>query len=140
MKTRSLVIGATLATFFATSAFAMAHADALTTMTVDNNAPIRATLLPTVSVDATQRMRVADTAPYEVTLLPTVHVKAPANPKLAVTWLPTVYVTAESEDASPLSEPVAKVEDSARKNPAGDDESPWEVTRPFGLRSHTMPR
>jgi hypothetical protein len=140
MKTRSLIVGATLATFFATSAFATAHADALTTMTVDDNAPIRATLLPTVSIDPTQRMRVADTAPYEVTLLPTVHVKARANPELAVTLLPTVYVTAESGDASTLSEPVADVEDIARQIRAGDDESPREVKRPFGLRSHTMPR
>ena len=140
MKTRSLIIGATLATFFATSAFATAHADALTTMTVDDSAPIRATLLPTVSIDEAQRMRVADTAPYEVTLLPTVHVKAAANPELAVTLLPTVYVTAESGDASTLSEPVADVEDIARQIQAGDDESPWEVKRPFGLRSHTMPR
>ena len=139
MKTRSLVIGATLATFFATSAFATAHADALTTMTVDDNAPIRATLLPTVSIDGAQRMRVADTAPYEVTLLPTVHVKAAANPELAVTLLPTIYVTAESGDAS-LSEPVADVEDIARQIRAGDDESASEFKRPFGLRSHTMPR
>jgi len=140
MKTRSLVIGATLATFFATSAFATAHAGAVTTMTVDDNAPVRATLLPTVSIDETQRMRVADTAPYEVTLLPTVHVKAAASPELAVTLLPTVYVTAESADASALSEPVADLEDSARQIQAGDDESPWEVNRPFGLRAHTMPR
>ena len=140
MKTRTLVIGATLATFFATSAFATAHADALTTMTVDDSAPVRATLLPTVSIDAMQRMRVADTAPYEITLLPTVHVKAAANPELAVTLLPTVYVTAQSGDAAMLSEPVADAEDIARQIRAGDDESPWEVKRPFGLRAHTMPR
>jgi len=140
MKTRTLVIGTALATFFATSAFATAHAGAVTTMTVDDNAPVRATLLPTVSIDETQRMRVADTAPYEVTLLPTVHVKAAANPELAVTLLPTVYVTAESADSSALSEPVADLEDSARQIQAGDDESPWGVNRPFGLRAHTMPR
>jgi hypothetical protein len=140
MKTRTLVIGTALATFFATSAFATARADALTMMTVDSTAPVRATLLPTVSIDAAQRMRVADTAPYEVTLLPTVHVKAAANPEFAVTLLPTVYVTAEREDASTLSEPVADVGDIARQIRSGDDESPWEVKRPFGLRAHTMPR
>lgn len=140
MKIRSLMIGATLATFFATSAFATAHAGALTTMTVDSTAPVRATLLPTVSIDAAQRMRVADAAPYEVTLLPTVHVKAAANPELAVTRLPTVYVTAEIADASTLSEPIADVEDVAGQIRAGADESPWEVKQPFGLRAHTMPR
>ena len=148
MKARISIIGATLATLFATSAFATAPADALSTMTVDSDAPIRATLLPTVSIDATQstsatnpaRMRVADTAPFEVTLLPTVHVKAPANPELAVTLLPTVYVTAASESASTLPEPVADVEDAARDVRAGEDETPWDARQPFGLRVHTMPR
>jgi hypothetical protein len=146
MKTRISVIGATLATLFATGAVATAHADAPSTMTVDSDAPVRATLLPTVSIDATQstsatnpaRMRVADTAPFEVTLLPTVHVKAPTNPELAVTLLPTVYVTAESNFVS--AEPVADVEGGTDDLRVDDIVSPSSLEKSFGLRTRTMPR
>src|SRR5678815_393760 len=93
MKTRMSVIGATLATLFAASAFASTPAmDAAVSMTVDAGAPIRATLLPTVKLEATQatseanpaKMSIADTAPLEVTLLPTVRVTA-REPALATT-------------------------------------------------------
>lgn len=146
MKMQMTVIGAALATLFAASAFA--RDDAASTMTVDSNAPIRATLLPTVSIDATPAtsatnpatMRIADTAAMEVTLLPTVHVRAPASPELAVTLLPTVRVTASSGASSRLSEPVTDVEDVAQDLRIEGDESPATIARPFGLRTRTMPR
>ena len=102
MKTRMSVIGATLATLFAASAFASTHAmDGAVSMTVDEGTPIRATLLPVVTLEATQatseanpaKMSIAETAPLEVTLLPTVHVTAKQEPALATTLLPTVRVT-----------------------------------------------
>ncbi|HEV7490000.1 MAG TPA: hypothetical protein VGO25_04290 [Rhodanobacteraceae bacterium] len=145
MKARISIIGATLATLFAASAFATQQ-DASSTMTVDSDAPVRATLLPTVSIDATEatsaanpaRMRIADTAPYEVTLLPTVHVKALSSPALAVTLLPTVYVTAEADAVS--TEPVADVEGGTNDLRVDDIASPSSLEKSFGLRTRTMPR
>ena len=102
MKTRILLIVATLATLIAGSATANTHeAGWSESMTVDAVEPVRATLLPVVSIDATQAtsesnpatMRVADTAPIEVTLLPTVRITARMRQELATTLLPTVRVT-----------------------------------------------
>jgi len=144
MKTRSMLIAATLATLFAGSAFANAQ-EATQSMTVDNAAPIRATLLPVVSLDATSatsdsnpaRMRIADTAPIEVTLLPTVHVTARAIPELATTLLPTIYVTAS---VSSESETIAGTDDAAMDLPVIDDEPASTDRQPLGLRARTMPR
>jgi hypothetical protein len=144
MKTRSMLIAATLATLFAGSAFANAQ-EATQSMTVDNAAPIRATLLPIVSLDATSatsdsnpaRMRIADTAPIEVTLLPTVHVTARANPQLATTLLPTIYVTAS---ASSESETIAGADAAAMDLPVIDDEPASTRRQPLGLRARAMPR
>jgi hypothetical protein len=147
MKTRISIVGVTLATLFVTSAFATAQ-DASSMMSVESNAPVRATLLPTVSIDATQatsatnpaRMRVADTAPHEVTLLPTVHVRALSSSSLAVTLLPTVYVTAQSDTAGASSEPVADVESGAEGLRIDDIASPSSFEPSLGLRTRTMPR
>ena len=148
MKTRMSVIGATLATLFAASAFASTPAmDAAVSMTVDAGAPIRATLLPTVKLDATQatseanpaKMSIADTAPLEVTLLPTVHVTAKQEPALATTLLPTVRVTPES---TALLESMEIVDsDGGNDLPVIDDATPsTTVEPPLGLRARSMPR
>jgi len=148
MKTRMSVIGATLATLFAASAFASTHAtDAAVSMTVDQNAPIRAILMPTVTLEATQatseanpaKMSVADVAPLEVTLLPTVHVTAKREPALATTLLPTVRVTPES---TALLESMEIAEsDGGNDLPVIDDATPsTTVEQPLGLRARTMPR
>jgi hypothetical protein len=148
MKTRPSIIGATLAILFAGNACATAHAaDAASSMTVDNNAPVRALLLPTVSIDATSatsasnpaRMRIANTAPVEVTLLPTVRVVAHGSPELAVTLLPTVRVTAGGS-ASLESEAIAERRDFAPVRSVDDDASPSAFEQPLGLRVRTMPR
>lgn len=147
MKTRMSVIGATFATLFAVSAFASTHAtDAAVSMTVDEGAPIRAILLPTVTLEATQatseanpaRMRVAETAPLEVTLLPTVRVTA-KQPALATTLLPTVRVTPTS---TALLESMEIAEsDFGNDLPVIDDASPsTTVEQPLGLRARSMPR
>ena len=147
MKTRMSVIGATLATLFAASAFASTHAtEAAVSMTVDEGAPIRATLLPIVTLEATQatseanpaKMTIADTAPLEVTLLPTVHVTA-REPALATTLLPTVRVTPES---TALLESMEIAESDANDAlPVIDDTSPsTTVEQPLGLRARSMPR
>ena len=148
MKTRMSVIGATLATLIAGSAFASTHAtDAAVSMTVDEGAPIRAILLPTVTLEATRAtsdanpatMSIADTAPLEVTLLPTVHVTARRQPELATTWLPTVRVTPES---TALLESMELVEsDGGSDLPVIDDATPsTTVEQPLGLRVRSMPR
>jgi len=147
MKTRMSVIGATLATLFAASAFASTHAtEAAVSMTVDQVAPIRATLLPIVTLEATQatseanpaKMTIADTAPLEVTLLPTVHVTA-REPGLATTLLPTVRVTPES---TALLESMEIAEsDTSDALPVIDDATPsTTVEQPLGLRARSMPR
>ena len=152
MKTRMSVIGATLATLFAASAFASTHAmDAAVSMTVDEGAPIRATLLPTVTLEATQatsdanpaKMSIADTAPLEVTLLPTVHVTARQLPELATTLLPTVRVTPESTALLESMEiaSTAAESDAGDALPMIDDASPsTTVEQPLGLRARSMPR
>jgi hypothetical protein len=142
MKNRTSLIAATLASLFAGSAFA-SSGDA-TSMTIDTNAPLRATLLPTVSIDADAttsesnpvRMRIADAAPLEVTLLPTVHVTARANRDLAVTWLPAVRVT----PSSPQNEEIADASDFAPHLPLIDDAAPAKNERPLGLQTNAMPR
>ena len=142
MKNRTSLIAATLASLFASSAFA-SSGDA-TSMTVDTNAPLRATLMPTVSIDADAttsesnppRMRIADAAPLEVTLMPTVHVTARASRELAVTWLPTVRVTPASSSALEI----ANAADVLPDPPLIDDEAPSTDERPLGLRTRAMPR
>ena len=148
MKTRMSLIGATLATLFAASAFASTHAtDAAVSMTVDEGTPIRATLLPLVTLEATQatseanpaKMSIAETAPLEVTLLPTVHVTAKQEPALATTLLPTVRVT---PDPTALLESMEIAHsDDGNDLPVIDDASPsMTVEQPLGLRARTMPR
>jgi hypothetical protein len=147
MKTRMSMIGATLATLFAASAFASTHAtDAAVSMTVDRNAPIRAMLMPTVTLEATQatseanpaKMSVADTTPLEVTLLPTVHVTA-TQPALATTLLPTVRVTPAS--TAQLESMEIAESDGGNDLPVIDDATPsTTVEPPLGLRARSMPR
>jgi len=148
MKTRMSVIGATLATLFAASAFASTHAtDAAVSMTVDEGTPIRATLLPLVTLEATQatseanpaKMSIAETAPLEVTLLPTVHVTAKQEPTLATTLLPTVRVTPDSTALLESMEIVRS--DGGNDLPVIDDATPsTTVEPPLGLRARSMPR
>ena len=148
MKTHTTLIAAMLATLIAGNALANTHAiDASETMTVDAEAPVRATLLPVVSTDATSAtsesnpatMRVASTAPIEVTLLPTVHVTARARQDLAVTLLPTVRVTPASAALVGADE-VAEAEDVAAESPVSDDASPTMSKQALGLRARTMPQ
>ena len=143
MKIRTSLIAATLASLIAGSAFASSSNDAAS-MTVDAVAPLRATLLPTVSIDADAttsesnppRVRIADVAPIEVTLMPTVHVTAPASRDLAVTWLPTVRVTpASSED-----DEIANASDIAPPLPLIDDTAPSNDEARLGWRARAMPR
>jgi hypothetical protein len=139
MKIRLMT--ATLATLIAGSAFARSPIEV--TMIVDNDAPIAATLMPTVSVDATPAtsetnpatMRIADTAPVAITLMPTVHVTAHSQDALATTMLPTVRVTPTREDMEALAE----ADDEIVALPAIDQE-PARVEHSFGLRARTMPR
>ncbi len=148
MKTHMYVIGATLATLFAASAFASTRAmDAAVSMTVDDVAPIRATLLPTVTLEATSAtsesnpavMHVADTAPLEIVLLPTVHVTARQPATLATTLLPTVHVTPASTAMLEASEIVGN--DTGDDLPVIDDASPaTTIEPPAGLRARSMPR
>jgi hypothetical protein len=143
MKTQSLMIATTLATLIATSAFAAAQ-DVDTSISVDGTAPIRATLLPLVSIDATQAtsesnpaaMRIADTAPIEVTLLPTVHVTARLNPEVAAILLPTVRVTAVAGSADERDE----VTDVAPNFEFAGETSRSHPERPLHLRTRTTPR
>lgn len=88
--------------------FAVANAasaeNALSSMRVEAREPLRATLMPTVSVDAdastfATRMRVADVAPIEVTLMPTVYVTAQAPRERSAALLPAVRVVAQREPA-----------------------------------------
>ena len=154
MKYRMSVTSAAMAIIFAGSAFATANADdaldAQAPTTVESRAPIRATLMPTVSVDADAStsdanpatMRIADTAPLQVTLLPTVYVTARGrSEKLAVTMLPTVRVTAQagSWQAPIESATIADVEDAVLDLPEVDDASAG-TDRGLALRAHTMPR
>jgi hypothetical protein len=148
MKTRTSLIAMTLATLIAGNAFANTHGeDAVTTMTVDSAEPIRATLLPTVSIDATQatsesnpaRMRVAETEPVEVTLLPTVRVTARLAREVAIVVLPTVRVTPESA-AVAGGDTLVEADDFAKQLPAIDDDTPAALAQPFGLRARAMPR
>ena len=148
MKTRMAVIGISPATLFAAIAFCSTHAtDAAVSMTVDEGTPIRATLLPLVTLEATQatseanppKMSIAETAPLEVTLLPTVHVTAKQEPALATTLLPTVRVT---PDSTALLESMEIVQsDGGSDLPVIDDATPsTTVEPPLGLRARSMPR
>ncbi|HSS07735.1 MAG TPA: hypothetical protein VLK83_11440 [Rhodanobacteraceae bacterium] len=152
MKTRTLLIVATLATLIAGSATANTHeAGWSESMTVDAVEPVRATLLPVVSIDATQAtsesnpatMRVADTAPIEVTLLPTVRITARMRQELATTLLPTVRVTPDSatiESSTIASDVIAEADGFASDLPVIDDKSPSTVEQPLSLRARAMPR
>lgn len=97
MKTNHpLIRTALFASAFAVASFAQAGD---TSMSVDPRAPLRATLLPTVSVTADAdaldeaNWNVDDTTSLRVTLMPTVRV-TPDLEQLAVTVLPSVKVTA----------------------------------------------
>ncbi|HKP65327.1 MAG TPA: hypothetical protein VJX31_01790 [Casimicrobiaceae bacterium] len=116
-------------------------------MTVDDGAPIRATLLPTVTLAATQatseanpaKMTIADTAPIDIVLLPTVHVTAQQEPTLATTLLPTVRVTPGSTALLESMEIAAS--DAGAVLPVIDDASPsTTIEPPLGLRARSMPR
>ncbi|HKE48099.1 MAG TPA: hypothetical protein VKB52_08535 [Rhodanobacteraceae bacterium] len=145
MKARLITIATLL--LFAGSAFANTNSDAAVTMTVDDAAPIRATLLPQVSVDATSTtsernpatMRVADTEPMQITLLPTVHVTARQAAEVAIVVLPTVRVTASAGTALESME-IADTDAALPALPVIDDASPTIDNAPPGLRARTMPR
>ncbi len=141
MKTRTSLIAATLATLIAGNAFANTHGeDAVSTMTVDSTAPIRATLLPTVSIDATSatsesnpaRMRVAETQPIEVTLLPTVRVTAYTLNEVAAVLLPTIRVTPGSAATRRTATRLSNRTASRRSCPRST------TTRPRRSSSHSV--
>jgi len=143
MKNRPSLIRAAITVVLAGSAFVAAHAaDIETTMTVDAQEPLSATLMPTVSVDADSTMRVADTAPLQVTLMPTVYVTARANPEFAATMLPTVRVTAWIEPAQmPVTTMhIVNAENAVLDLPVVEDESSSRIEKPLALRAHAMPR
>lgn len=98
-------------------AFASAHVAAAdgTQMSIDDRAPVEATLLPTLSVvaDVTNphaaiTWSVAETQPLRVTLMPTLRVTAHAEP-LAVTLLPTVRVNAQAETLAVTTLPTLRI-------------------------------
>ncbi|HEY0229739.1 MAG TPA: hypothetical protein VGC55_00685 [Dokdonella sp.] len=133
----------TLAAFAASQANAAQDA---VTMTVDDTAPLHATLLPTVSVTgdsanpyAEPRMSVASAAPLGVTLLPGVHVTASA-PELAAVTLPLVRVVAHAY-IEPKADAVAyRVNDdgSAVRMPRAEGATAVEHELP--LRARVLPR
>lgn len=145
MKARLITIATLLV--FAGSAFANTTVDTPVSMTIDDTAPVRAILLPVVSIDATPatsaanpaRMRVADTEPVEVTLLPTVHVTARQKSEVAMIELPTVHVTAAAGTALESME-IADIDDALPALPVIDDAAPTLDTAPLGLRARSMPR
>ena len=146
MKNRLTMLRTAMTVVFAGSAFVAAHAAEVSpTMTVDTQAPLHATLLPTVSIDADSttsesnpaKMRVANSAPLPVTLLPTVHVSARSNPELAIVTLPTVRVTASIESAEVSAE---RVVETGFDVPLVDDESSSNVADSLSMRARTMPR
>jgi hypothetical protein len=147
MKTR-LTVTALFATLIAGNAFAHTHAPE-TWVTIDSDAPLHATLMPTVSVDATMAtsatnpatMRIADVAPLAVTLLPTVHVTARAADELATTLLPTVRVTPTSDSSwSDGATDIADADAAAADLAVVDDEALDSHEPRSGLRVRTMPR
>lgn len=77
-----LIHAACIGCAFAFASPAITANDAAATMSVDQDAPLRVTLMPTLSVFASTAnpdhgvMRAATTAPLAATLLPTVHVTA----------------------------------------------------------------
>ena len=84
-------------------------------MTIDDRAPLRATLMPTVSVladaahpDAATTWSVAATRPQRVTLMPTMRVTAQAE-SLAVTLMPTITVTAQVDAIAATALPDVRV-------------------------------
>ncbi|MEP7043369.1 MAG: hypothetical protein ABI843_09910 [Dokdonella sp.] len=128
-------------------AAAQAHAaQNSVTMTVDDVAPLQATLLPTVSITgdsanpyAEPRMSIAATAPLGVTLLPTVHVTAPTAQLAAVT-LPVVRVFAHAETA-PATDAVAyRVNDETGSSRLRRAEGAMMIERELPLRERVMPR
>jgi len=149
MKNRLTMLRTAMTVVFAGSAFVAAHAAEVSpTMTVDTQAPLHATLLPTVSIDADSttsasnpaKMRVANSAPLSVTLLPTVHVSARSNPELAIVTLPTVRVTASIESAQASAERVVSAEEAGLDVPLVDDELSSNVADSLAMRARTMPR
>lgn len=99
-KTRTIAAACAVASLAIASA---AHAgDVATSMRIEARAPLRVTLMPTVSVDADAatseaRMRVADVAPIEATLMPTVYVTADVPRERNAALLPVVRVIADRE-------------------------------------------
>jgi len=136
-------IALTLAAFAATQAQAAQNA---ATMTVDDTAPLHATLLPTVSITgdsanpyAEPRMRVATTAPLAVTLLPTVHVNA-STPELAAVTLPAVRVVAQAT-IEPKAEAVAyRVNDESGSARLPRAEGASVIEHDLPLRARVLPR
>ena len=126
MKTNHpLIRTAIVASLFAFTSLALAD-DAM--ISVDARAPLRATLLPTVTVtadanapDAEANWTVDDRTGLRVTLMPTVRV-TPDVEQLAVTVLPTVKVSASisafNKAQSPPSRPERAVASMPTKLPS----------------------
>jgi len=114
---RAVSISAALGCAFALAPLAVAASDAATTMSVDQDAPLRVTLMPTLSVFASRtdpgrtRTHMATTTPLAATLLPTVHVTAHVvepyasaqPPTRAMAWPQAARIAAAKGALQPLS-------------------------------------
>ena len=145
MNIRLSVLRSALAGGFVAAALLAAQANASSdiTMSVDATAPLRATLMPTVTVtaDASQpfaaaTMHVATTAPLAVTLLPTVHVSS-REPELAITQLPTVHVVANALPEAPV---VADAAERSLGSLPRIERDGGDGERPRAARNRVMPQ
>ncbi len=99
-------------------------------VSIEDRAPLQATLLPTVSVvadatrpDAQPSWSIAATRPQRVTLMPTLRISAQAEP-LAVTLMPTITVTAKAESLAAVSQPEVDAYAIARADTARATRAP----------------
>jgi hypothetical protein len=148
MNIRLSVLRSALAGSFAAAALVAAQANAANdavTFTVDTQAPLHATLMPTVTITADSarpfadpRMSVADVEPLSVTLLPTVHVSAHAS-ELAVTELPTIHVVA---DAWPETNAIASTQNERNIESLAriERDTTLEADRIRATRNRVMPQ
>ena len=136
---RAACIGACIGGAFAFASQAIAANDVATTMSVDQDAPVRVTLMPTPSVFASRAnpdhavMHVAATAPLAATLLPTVHV--------TTRWAGP-YASAQPEAPAMAWSQEARVDAlnaAPRLRPHGSADAQPDVTAPT-LRALMMPR
>ena len=130
LSTLVVLIGCTLA-----GSQVAAHEAA---MSIEDRAPLQATLLPTVSVfadaaqpDAATTWSIAATRPQSVTLMPTMRISAQAEP-LAVTMMPVVKVSARLDAIAAATSPHARADEVVL---AAATSPPLASLRPVATRS-----